>query len=479
MLRLFCISILVLGISNINAAQQPDGRDKTYISLQARRLVSDAEHTAFVKDVLATATGEVMISTYDISPVKLFDEGLGQAIVDAAERGVRVYVYYEHRPWYEPEEFKALQEVASCCAKFDENANHSKCVIKDKTMVAIGSCNWLSAPRAKSSNGTLVLTGGLALSLINDVWQGIRFYQSLEYGNERGVEKFLQDRDAFSTGEYRFAEGQYLYTLRTPEAHGIMLAEVLQKATKRVLVFSPFIRLNKLKETFSTGALVALQQRGVNVKLITLPKPCDRVPAEQGDIFVYLQGLSTRYPNFTFLTCPDFHAKTLVADDFICEGSFNWLSAVAQIDHDANNFEMSVGIRGEIAQSLIQSFENTPIGKVVLPIAAASSSNPKPLPKEVKEKQKEAKVTQSLKQPRVQEEDEAGVASSKKAKKAIQAIPPNFDNEIRIFSGEKYGKQGYCVRFNRGDYLRDGRNNILYFPTTAAAKQAAFEVWNK
>jgi|GEM_PF-1585582 len=475
LLVFFTINLMAL-----SAAQDREPRDPNYVPLRATRLVTDADHTRFLKDTLATATSQVMISTYNVSPNRLFGDGLGQAIIDASERGVAVYVYYENRPWYSKEDFDALETVASCCAVFDENANHSKCVIKDKGTVAIGSHNWLSDSREGSSNGSMVVTGGLALGLINDIWQGIRFYQSLEYGNERGIQKFLNDRDAFSTGEYQFSPGQFLYTLRTPEAHGIHLKEVFEKAESRILLFSPFIRLAKLQEVFSSPLLRKLQQRGVHIKLITLPSPCNHVPEEEREIFSHLKNLCARYPSFSYVMHPNFHAKTLLADrNLICEGSFNWLSAVTQIDHGANNFEMSVAVRGTIAYDMIQAFERTDLGKFV----AAK-------PREIITRaplQKESRIVPNVKQQNSQQKkqfrprDELPINKQsplKKPKITPANTPPSFDSGVMVFSGKQFGIEGYCVRFNKDDYLRKG-NDILYFETPESAKQAAYATQRK
>lgn len=474
------ILFFTFNFTSLLASQDREHRDSTYVPIRTTRLVTDADHTRFLKETLASATNQVMISTYNVSPNRLFREGLGQAIIDASNRGVAIYVYYENRPWYSKEDFIDLETVASCCAVFDENANHSKCVIKDKSTVAIGSHNWLSNTREGSSNGTMVVSGGLASGLINDVWQGIRFYQSLEYGNERGIQKFLNDRDAFSTGEYQFSPGQFLYTLRTPDAHGILLDEVLEKAQSRVLLLSPFIRLAKLQGVFSSPLLHKLQQRGVNIKLITLPSPCDRVPGEQEEIFSHLKNLCARYPNFSYMTHPNFHAKTLLADrDLICEGSFNWLSAVTQIDHGANNFEMSVAVRGNIAGDMIQTFEGTALGKFVVAKPVETKTRA-PL-------QKKTRIVPNLKQPAPQQtkqfraRDELPINKQQPLKKPrITPVntPPDFDDVVKVFSGKQYGIEGYCVRFNKGDYLRKG-NDILYFETPESAKQAAYATWSK
>ena len=139
MARYILLCGLILNFFTLLSSQEenPSGIDN---HLHARRLASDAEHTAFLKEVLATATRTIMISTYNVSSKRLFGkEKLGKVIMDAAARGVAIYIYYENRPWYSSKDFAALESVASCCAKFDENANHSKCIIKDNSTVAIGS----------------------------------------------------------------------------------------------------------------------------------------------------------------------------------------------------------------------------------------------------------------------------------------------------------------------------------------------------
>ncbi|MBP6951209.1 MAG: hypothetical protein KBD36_03910 [Alphaproteobacteria bacterium] len=448
MLRYILFLLLTVKFTPLCALEDERPLDPT--PLYARRLVSDADHTEFLKQTLNTATKEVMISSYTVSPKRLLEEEIGQAILDAAARGVKVYIYYENRPWYSEEDYADLSMIAEHCAIFEPAINHSKCVIKDRSAVAIGSYNWLSDSRENSSNASIVATGMLTSGLIHDIWQGLRFYQSIKYENVRGQQTFLSDKDAFSTGEYQFAPGQFLYTLRTPEAHGILLDEALEKAKTRVLLFSPFIRLEKLQSTLTSPLLHNLQQRGVHLQLITLPSPC-RTPEEQRGIFSLLNKLHTTYPNFSYNTQPDFHAKTLLADDdLICEGSFNWLSAVSAIDHGANNFEMSVSVRGDIAHHMIQAFEGTALGKLVLPI-------------------KLREIVSSPKRSRAEQSPE----NVKRSKSSSVVSSPGSDHLFKTFSGISFGKKGYCARLNGGDYLRDDRRQILYFKTEEEAREAA------
>jgi len=52
---------------------------------------------------------------------------------------------------------------------------------------------------------------------------------------------------------------------------------------------------------------------------------------------------------------------------------------------------------------------------------------------------------------------------------------PSKQNNFEIFSGSKFGKNGFCVRFDKKDYLVDERNEIVYFRSEKEAQQAAYE----
>ncbi|MFO0524758.1 MAG: phospholipase D-like domain-containing protein [Alphaproteobacteria bacterium] len=176
-----------------------------------------------------------------------------------------------------------------------------------------------------------------------------------------------RDKAALSTAVSQVGEEQCLYPLRTPEAHHMLLNEACQNAKKRILLFSPFIRYVKLKEYITKELLEDLSQRHVDFKIITLERPHDRSKSEEIKIFQHLHEFSMLFHNFSFLTCLNFHSKSLIVDDnLICEGSFNWLSAVNDMQHEAHNFEMSVAIKGSSATTMIHAFEETNLGKVVL-----------------------------------------------------------------------------------------------------------------
>ena len=236
-------------------------------NLAVSRLVSDEAHTRFLIDVLGHAQKSVMISSYDVSNDRLQADGIGRAIIAAERRGVKVYICYEHRPVYSKEEYAQLCRVTNHCARFENLYNHSKCVMEDHTRIAVGSYNWLSDCYKNSRNSSLVLSGELAAEVIEDVWKGIRFYQSVVHENNRGLDNFHRDRAVFKASPRQVAPRQLLYTLITPEAHSEFLTERFSMARQRILMCSPFVRLKKLKETITPQLLRELRDKGVSFQL--------------------------------------------------------------------------------------------------------------------------------------------------------------------------------------------------------------------
>lgn len=429
--------------------------------LSAKHLASHQDHTNFLIQALSQARESVMISSYSISPVRLFGESIDEAIIDASSRGVNVYIYYQNLPWLSKDDYRRLQKLIGYCARFEENENHAKCVAQDKTKVAIGSYNWLSETDERSLNRSWVVSGLLARGLIDDVWQGIRFYESLKHDNVRGIRNFLEDRDAFSTGAYQFHPSEFLYTLRTPEAHRLLFEDEVLSAQREIVISSPFIRLDKLKQTLSESRLKQLERKEVRTHLFTLFNPCTRAPMEKDAIFDYLDSVTRKYPHFSYSRHGNLHAKTIIADDLLCEGSFNLLSAVSDIDHSANNFEMSVAIRGDTAAPFIAAFHDSLLAQHIIPFeffaTAPISSGGEGASDPRTSTQKRTVMETPIRTP---------------PDKPKRMRTP----EIKVFSGKSFNRPGFCALLE-GEYIRDLKGRIAYFPSSGEARAIAQEVW--
>jgi hypothetical protein len=348
------------GTPSKNTPESPVKKEKkAFVALNANRLTSEQEHLSFLRKAIDTAVWDVLITCNNVSYPKMKNTGLFQSIRNAKERGVAVSIYFKDLCEFEGHD-EELNLLASCCTQFEAISNHAKCIAVDRNLAAVGSYDWLSNTWGK--NSSFIITGGCALSLCNDIRQGLTFYGDIKYGNTKGINTFLKDSDAHSTSKYQYEEGQYYYTLRSPEAHDLMFAEVIDKARKNVVIHSPFIRLEKLRTTLTLNLLDTLSRKGVRLRLITLPTPCNRPVSESDEIFDYLNYLRKLFPNFfNYEVQRDLHAKTLISDDdFCCEGSLNWLSAVNDDSQEANQCEISVALRGVLATQLLQG-HNPPL----------------------------------------------------------------------------------------------------------------------
>lgn len=396
-------------------------------SLIGSSLATEEEHKTFLLDTIKTARKSLMLSSYSIS-AKDLKNGIGEALIQAACRGVSVYVYYSNQYGPSNSDHDYILKVASFCKRFEKINNHSKILMKDNEVITIGSQDWLSFFTG-SLNRSITVTGDLASGLAQDAWQTIKLYQSIKHDNYQGIKTFLSNDNVFLTESYEYKKDEFFYTVRTPDAHFKIMDQAFNTAQKRIILVSPFLRLENLQDRINISIIEKIQKRGVSFTLITKEDPCDRTPVEREPILDYLSKLSDFYSCFNVHYMANIHAKTLLYDDFICEGSFNWLSAVAALDHDANNCEFSIGMKGALATPIIESFNQSEIGQ---------------------------KIGQSS-----------------------HVIPSDFLKEIRVFSGANMNRDGYCVRHTQRGYLKNFSSTIQYFKTEALAKKAAYEAWGE
>lgn len=299
-------------------------------------------------------------------------------------------------------------------------------------------------------------TGNLAFYLREDIWEGMRFYQSLAYANNAGIQKFYK-ADVFEPKLYYISSCSDSIILRTPEAHDLYLTKMLNEACSYVYMFSPFIRLHKLKNTFSSKILSRLQNKQVKTVLITRFEPCKNT-IETSQIFRKLDRLEAKYPYFSYQIQNDFLAKTLITDNSICEGSFNWLSAVGAIDHQASNYEVSVGITGDLLPSLYENFQSSVLGQMVKATENLTS-------------RKTTNFSDSSSQT-----NSFGDSSSQTNSDTALLTPEIFDEHIEIYSGELFNKPGFCVKLD-GEYIQDESGAPQFYQTREIAKDTASAIW--
>jgi len=110
-----------------------------------------------------------------------------------------------------------------------------------------------------------------------------------------------------------------VHQLDTPEAHQGWLVEVWAKARQRIWIVSPFVAQRAIEADEVDKGIAAARQRGVDVKVFVDAEWAARDEAA-------LQSLQSA--GAVVIRVPQIHAKLVVVDDqWIAEGSYNWLSA--------------------------------------------------------------------------------------------------------------------------------------------------------
>lgn len=144
--------------------------------------------------------------------------------------------------------------------------------------------------------------------------------------------------------------------LTTLEQHRNVLKEVLEKATERVIIVSPYISEYALSADQIVKIIQTCTDKNIDITIYidskldrefnkTTLKPNAKVGRQ-----------TLREVEVDFRILDKIHAKVLIKDeDLIVIGSFNWLSAIRDSNHRFANHEQSIVVMGYEADNLIKT----------------------------------------------------------------------------------------------------------------------------
>jgi phosphatidylserine/phosphatidylglycerophosphate/cardiolipin synthase-like enzyme len=335
-------------------------KDRYGVVLQ--RISTKDEHLDVLRSAFQEAKKTILITSFAITYQTLRDTGLYSLIAQARGRGVKIYCYYN-------DSNSISNEVKAAFSRFgvfyDEAYTHSKILAVDHTLLVLGSFNWLSCidyRYTSNSNGSIVCRGDICGELIEALWEYLKHYRNIQFGNFWQVERFEYYNDyALSYDIGRNSELTYLTTL---EQHLGFFQSVFEEAQHKIIICSPFISSSEAyREDIDHQVLRDAANREVEIFFI-----CSATDPYLPNFQAFLRSVGSS--NIYLIKANNFHLKTIIVDDqLIAEGSFNWLSAARDDMSQFHNHETTIFVYGNMASGLIDHFYRSEIGCVVLNMA--------------------------------------------------------------------------------------------------------------
>jgi hypothetical protein len=131
----------------------------------------------------------------------------------------------------------------------------------------------------------------------------------------------------------------------TLEGHRELLRQAIQSARRKLLIVSPYLTSRALK----ADKLVPLLSKSLSKGEVKITIAYDLKQNKRADNPEAVEALALLggIPGLDIRPCEDIHNKTLVVDDdWIVEGSFNWLSAVRDPMRPYSRHEVSLVYAG-------------------------------------------------------------------------------------------------------------------------------------
>ncbi len=370
--------------NNRGATQNPPQPDLHSNDLLLR-LSNKEEHKSFLRSAFARAKSSILITSYSIETQCFERLDLYSLIIQARKRGIKIYIYFSDRKAIEEEVFEFLNHYG---VNVDQMITHSKILVVDESIVAVGSFNWLSGVSEaypEACDGTIVFQNHQNCRLYkDDIWTHIVRYRNIQFGNDAQTNKFNRDEDNFMAVEYSVIDDSCITYLPTLIQQRNYLIEALNDAAESIIICSPFISIQgEFINDFNHRTLAELSRREVHVIFV-----CDANCKGIDEFIDFLNRLDSPYVHLVLTA--NFHLKTIIVDDKeMCEGSFNWLSAVRDEESEYHNHEAVVVVTGDKALPLVEHFHNSPVGQAIQSYFAQLSSDDEMQNAEVEEYEEE------------------------------------------------------------------------------------------
>jgi phospholipase D-like protein len=260
-----------------------------------------------------------------------------------------------------------FEEYGIDYAEFDL---HIKAIVIDHNAMILGSFNWLTdSTYPESYNRSLMVQGNL-YDLIENFWDITKYHRNKSFpylANKKASRRLRRSFGYYEPFSIETQSGDLTY-LSLVEHHRHELLYAFKTAQHSIVILSPFIAYNSVesyKSDFVRELLNNAEERNLKVCFVVNPTII-RDPNVARYRINQFNKLVSKYSNIALLEDSSFHAKSIFVDDnYVLEGSFNWLSAVRREDYKDYKQEGSFVYEGEGAKGIVSNFYQSSVGKEV------------------------------------------------------------------------------------------------------------------
>ncbi|MBP6985546.1 MAG: hypothetical protein KBB83_03015 [Alphaproteobacteria bacterium] len=331
------------------------------LGFKGRVLKSNNDHQMFMIEAIKKARNKILITSHNFSANTKNHPHLFSALQQASEKGVKVMLCHQkgglNLKGYLP---KNIEKHKVNC--------HSKVLAVDKSILAIGSFDWLQDPTylyAESLNESISFEEDRFKPFIKSVWRTAKMYKHVTNNPDAKVQ--INDIYENTAPETIFGYTSDIELIQTPQRHREILKQAFYKADHSITICASIvINYPKFLEQYLPIDLVsAFLASECNVfggsgnktlQIFYNPKGRTGEKTNREILEAHLSQVIQR-PNLILTPIEGLHQKSLIVDnDVYMIGSFNLLSSADNVIDKTHRMETSVLLTGSAASEIIKNF---------------------------------------------------------------------------------------------------------------------------
>lgn len=335
---------------------------KNSLGFEGRILKSNNDHQKFMIEAIKKARRKILITSHNFSASQKNHADLFASLRQASERGVKVMLCHQKGG------LERKGDLPNSIKRHQVNC-HSKVFAVDKSILAIGSFDWLQDPTyayAESLNESIAFEDETFRPFIKSVWRTAKMYKHVT--TSPGSKPLINSVYENAAPEIISLENEdNVELVQTPQRHRELFHKAFFTANYRISVCASVVIDNqKFLEQYLPIDLVSHFLASVcsgicyngnkELEIYYNPKGRNGGKTNREILEAHLAKVINR-PNLILTPVGNMHQKSLIIDDsYYLIGSFNLLSSADNVVDKTHRTETSVLLKGAAASELINKF---------------------------------------------------------------------------------------------------------------------------